>query len=58
MGRHEEAIADFTRAIGLDPSDAWAVGSRGEVYKAMGRHEEAIADFTRAIELDPTWKPS
>ena len=53
MGRHEEALADFTRAIELDPSLAWAIGGRGQTYQAMGRHEEALADFTRAIELDP-----
>jgi tetratricopeptide (TPR) repeat protein len=53
MRRHDEAIADFTRAIELDPDYAWAIGSRGQVHQAMRRHDEAIADFTRAIELDP-----
>ena len=28
-GRYDEALADFTRAIELDPSDAWAIASRG-----------------------------
>ncbi len=54
MGRHEKALADFTRAIDLDPGLAWAIVRRGDTYQAMGRHEDALADFTRAIDLDPT----
>ena len=53
MGRHEEALADFTRAIDLNPSHARAIASRAETYRPMGRHEEALADYTRAIDLDP-----
>jgi len=55
MGRHEEALADFNRAIELDPENGWAIVSRGETYRSMGRHEEALADFNRAIELDPEY---
>ena len=47
------ALADFTRAIELDPNDAWAITSRGQTYQAMERYDDALADFTRAIELDP-----
>ena len=36
MGRYEEALADFNRAIELDPDDAWAIGSRGQTYQADG----------------------
>ena len=52
-GRFDDALADFNRAIELDPGLAWAIGSRGETYQAMGRYDEALADFNRAIELDP-----
>ena len=52
--RSDEAIVDFTRAIELDPSRAWVIGSRGATYGRMERYEEAIADFTRAIEIDPS----
>jgi tetratricopeptide (TPR) repeat protein len=52
--RHEEAIADFTRAVELDPSNARAFGNRGATYGRMERYEEGIADFTRAVELDPS----
>jgi tetratricopeptide (TPR) repeat protein len=49
----EEALADLTRAIELDPGLAWAIAGRGDTYRIMRRYEEALADFTRAIELDP-----
>ena len=53
MERYDEALADFSRAIELDPGNAWAIASRGETYRLMGRYDEALADFNRAIELDP-----
>jgi tetratricopeptide (TPR) repeat protein len=53
MGRSDEALADLSRAIELDPADASAFVDRGETYQAMERYEEALADFSRVIELDP-----
>jgi tetratricopeptide (TPR) repeat protein len=53
MGRYDQALADFNRAIEVDPEDAWAIGSRGQTYRLMGRYDEALADLNRAIELDP-----
>jgi tetratricopeptide (TPR) repeat protein len=57
MKRYDEALADYTRAIELDPSDAEFFGSRGQAYQAIGRYDEALADFNRAIELDPNYRP-
>ena len=34
MGRYDEAVADLTRAIELNPESAWTIGSRGQVYQA------------------------
>jgi tetratricopeptide (TPR) repeat protein len=52
-GRYEEALANYSRAIVLDPNPASAISSRGETYRQMGRYEEALADLTHAIALDP-----
>jgi regulator of sirC expression with transglutaminase-like and TPR domain len=41
-----EALADFNRAIELDPDDRWAIGRRGEIYREMDRYGEALADFS------------
>jgi len=57
MERYDEALADCTRAIDLDPSYAWAITSRGRTYQAMERYDEALADLNRAIELDPSYRP-
>jgi serine/threonine protein kinase len=53
LGRYEEELADYTRAITLDPNDAMAFTNRGITYRALGRYEEALANHTRAIALDP-----
>ena len=36
MGRHEEAVADLTRAVELDQGLAWAFGSRGQCPPGHG----------------------
>lgn len=51
----EGAIADFTRAIEIDPKHARAWCSRGIARWTAGDGPGAIADFTRAIEIDPKY---
>ena len=48
-----EALADFNRAIELDPDATWLLVRRGPTYQAMGRYADALADFCRATDLDP-----
>ena len=52
-GRHDQALADFTRAIELYPLAAEYFVQRGVTYLSIGRYDEALADYTRAIDLDP-----
>jgi len=52
MGRYEEALADYARALELEPDLVWVLGDRGETYRLMGRYEEALADLTKAVDLD------
>ncbi len=58
-GRYDEALADYTRALELDPGDVWALVNRGQTYRAMERHDEALCDLSQAIELNPSsaWAP-
>ena len=52
------AIADYTKAIDLDPSSATAFANRGVSYLQTGREDLADRDFTRSFQLDPSLKPS
>ena len=52
-GKTDEALAEFDRALALDPYNVPAVLGRGLVYQADKRHEQAIADFTAANGLTP-----
>ena len=52
-GRVEEAIAQYSEAIRLDPGLAAASYNRGQAYFTLGDSERAMPDFTRAIEVDP-----
>ena len=52
-GSYELAIADYNKAIEMDPGFSEAHYDRGFSFYEMGSYEEAIADLTRAIELSP-----
>lgn len=49
----EGAIADFSRAIELDPDRAETYNYRGTSYFWLKEFQKALADYNRAIELDP-----
>jgi lipoprotein NlpI len=52
--KFDEAVADFTKAIDLDPKSAHAFLHRGiALYQMLGKRDLAIADYTKAIDLDP-----
>jgi tetratricopeptide (TPR) repeat protein len=46
------AIADFDRAIDLDPKAADSFNGRGAAWRAKGELERAKSDFSYAIKLD------
>jgi tetratricopeptide (TPR) repeat protein len=55
LRQFDQAVEDFTRAIQLDPENAYfSYANRGEAYRCMGKFEESIADCTAAIQLDDT----
>jgi len=51
----EQAIADFTAALRLDPNNANNYHERGMAYSDKGDHDRAIADFNQVIRLYPNF---
>jgi regulator of sirC expression with transglutaminase-like and TPR domain len=49
MGRYDFAIADYTKALSLEPRDAGLLIDRGKILAKVGSDHEAITDFTHAL---------
>jgi adenylate cyclase len=53
LGRHEEAIAAFEKAVRLAPGSAWRHVSVASAYSLADRDEEARAAAQEILRLDP-----
>ncbi|GGO00149.1 hypothetical protein GCM10010116_00200 [Microbispora rosea subsp. aerata] len=53
LGRKEEALADFGRAVAIDPNFPDHYLDRGNLLFEMGRTEEALADYETAMRVSP-----
>ena len=51
--RPEDAVADFTEVIKLDPQNDVAYRHRAQLLQKLQRFEEALNDWTKLTELDP-----
>ena len=54
QGDKTGAIADYTQAIAMNPSDAETYYKRANTRYDMGATEQAIQDYTQAIKVDPS----
>jgi Zn-dependent membrane protease YugP/Flp pilus assembly protein TadD len=53
QGQLAEAVAAFTKALGLDPRYVPAYLNRGAAYLRGGQYDEALADLNTAVRLAP-----
>jgi tetratricopeptide (TPR) repeat protein len=53
MRRLDDALADYTAVITIDPNYAEYYLDRGNILRRLGREEEALADYDTAIRLSP-----
>lgn len=51
LGRNEEALQWFARAIDIQPYFGGTYANRGILYDRMGEYELAVRDYERALEL-------
>jgi tetratricopeptide (TPR) repeat protein len=54
-GENERAIADFSKALDIDPRLAKAYYNRAAGYQAKSEIDRAIADYSKAIEINPLY---
>jgi lipoprotein NlpI len=53
LGRHKDAVADFSRVLELDPAEAQALDRRGDAHFKLGDFERAAKDFDRYLKARP-----
>ena len=53
LHQNDKTIADYTKAIELDPKSAEAYYTRGNAYADLNQYDKAITDYTKATELEP-----
>ena len=51
--QYEQAVADYTRAIGLNQKFDKAYNNRGNAYWHLGQFEKSFADYHSAIAVNP-----
>jgi tetratricopeptide (TPR) repeat protein len=52
-GNYDQAIAEYTQAIELDPSLSSLYYNRGVAYANKADYDNAISDFSQVIKLNP-----
>ena len=57
-GEIGKAVADYDRALKLDPRYAVAYLNRGVALLLLGHRAEAERDFARALQLDGKLEPT
>ena len=52
-GRRDQAIADFRKALALDPNDPRALANSAVIDREAGRYREMFDKLSRAREINP-----
>ena len=64
MGKKEEALIDYNKAIEIDKKDAYTYYNRGKynfvkqlgnLLRDLGRKEDALFDYNKTIEMNPKY---
>ena len=52
---YPEAIAKYTEAIGLDPTNVVYLSNRAAAHSSYQKHDKAVEDAEKAIKLNPNF---
>jgi serine/threonine protein kinase/tetratricopeptide (TPR) repeat protein len=55
MGRHEEAIAEMTAVVDLEPLSSIASNNLASVYYGAGHEDQAIEQHVKTVDLNPSF---
>ena len=55
LSRYWESIADYSKAIELDPRNSDLYFGRGMSYEYLNQNEEALKNLKISLELDPNF---
>jgi serine/threonine-protein kinase len=58
IGRLNEAVAERSLAVGLDPLSTIANFELGQTYYFGGEYDKALEQFKKTLELDPGFPPA
>ncbi|WP_066382068.1 MULTISPECIES: tetratricopeptide repeat protein [unclassified Anabaena] len=53
LGDHQGALEDYTKAIGINPDNAFFYYWRSQTYQKLGNQQKAIEDYNAAMNLAP-----
>ena len=53
LGRTDDALESYQKAIDIDPANATALNDMGNLLADLGRLEDAVRAYQRALEADP-----
>lgn len=50
---YDGGIISLTKAIAVNPNNAWSYALRGDCFRMKEEYDKAIADYTKSLEIDP-----
>jgi predicted O-linked N-acetylglucosamine transferase (SPINDLY family) len=53
LGRHDEAIAAYERALRIEPDDIYSINNLGNAYRDSGRPRQAMHLWREAVKINP-----
>ena len=55
LGKNEEAIILYDRALEIDPNSLYPLSGKGVVLSKLDKYDEALFYLDRALEIDPNF---